>query len=258
MTTKGQVDEVISSLPDSAMDPRVSVVGVGGAGCNVVSSLYDREVQGLELVAVNTDEEALSKARADVKLLLNLPPHGKCGVDDAEEAVQGAGTALERILDTEVLFLIAGEGGRTGSLAAPVIAELASERGALVISIALMPFAVEGRNDAASEGLQRLKEKSHTALVVDNNNLLTFDDLGFNDALNLVNKMVATLLETVMEHLTHPYLTTLTEEVQMAAQAMAGPDTESVEFEVPAPSGVEAEDEMKPVGFDDKGFIGFA
>ncbi len=97
MTTKGQVNEVISSLPDSAMDPRVSVVGVGGAGCNVVSSLYDREVQGLELVAVNTDEEALSKARADVKLLLNLPPHGKCSVDDAEEAVQGAGTALERI-----------------------------------------------------------------------------------------------------------------------------------------------------------------
>ena len=257
MTTKGQVNETIVSLPDSAMDPRVSVVGVGGAGCNVVSALYDREMQGLELVAINSDEESLSKSRADVKVLLDLPKQERFGVDEAEAAVEAARCALERALDAEVLFLVAGMGGKTGTNVAPMVAEMAGGKNALVISIAVMPFAFESRANEASEGLQRLKENSHTCLVVDNNNRLNLNELGFNEAMTLVNRMVSTLIESVMERLTHPFVSTLAEEVQMAA-AYAGGEAEPMDVELAEPSGVEAEDDMKPVGFDDKGFIGFA
>jgi len=257
MVAKEQVNEVVSSLPSTAMDPRVSVVGVGGAGCNVVSALYERELQGLELVAVNTDETSLHKARADVKTLLKKPPHGILGEEEAELAIDAARPALERALNTEVLFLVTGMGGRTGTLVSPLLAEMANQSGALVISIAMMPFEMEGRAEVASKGLQRLKETSHTVLVADNNNLLNFNDIGFNDAMTLVNKMVSTLIESVMERLTSPCLSSLAEEVQIATQT-AGPDSESVEFEIPAPSGISANDDMKPVGFDDKGFIGYA
>jgi len=258
MTTKGQVNETTVSLPDSAMDPRISVVGVGGAGCNVVSALYDKEMQGLELVAINSDEESLSKSQADVKVLLDLPRQGRCGVEEAETSTEAARAALERALDAEVLFLVAGLGGKTGTNIAPVIAEMAGGRNALVISIALMPFSFESRVHEASEGLQRLKERSHTCLVVDNNNLLTLDGLGFNEAMTLVNRMVGTLIESVTERLTHPFVSTLAEEVQMAASSIGGADAEPMDVELAEPAGVEAEEEMKPVGFDDRGFIGFA
>lgn len=258
MTTKGQVNETIVSLPDSAMDPRVSVVGVGGAGCNMVSALYDKEMHGLELVAINSDEESLSKSRADVKVLLDLPKQGRCGVEEAEAAAEAARCALERALDAEVLFLVAGMGGKTGTNVAPVVAEIAGGKNALVISIAVMPFAFESRMNEASEGLQRLKERSHTCLVVDNNNLLTLDELGFNEAMTVVNSMVGTLIGSVMERLTHPFVSTLAEEVQLAASTYSGTEAEPMEVELAEPAGVEAEDAMKPVGFDDKGFIGIA
>ena len=257
MVVKEQVNEVVNALPNAAMDPRVSIVGVGGAGCNVVSALYEREVPGIELVAVNTDDASLSKSRADVKALIKTPLHGNLDEEKAELAVDAARPSLQRVLDSEVLFMVAGMGGKTGTLVSPLIAEMAGQSGALVISIAVMPFETEGRGEAAAEGLQRLKEASHTVLVADNNNLLNFDDIGFNDAMTLVNRMVSTLIESVMDRLTSPVLSSLTEEVQMATQT-ACTDAESVEFDVPAPSGMTADDDIKPVGFDDKGFIGFA
>jgi cell division protein FtsZ len=258
MTTKGQVNETTVSLPDSAMDPRISVVGVGGAGCNVVSALYDKELHGLELVAINSDEESLTRSRADVKVLLDLPKQGRFGVDEAEISAEAAKAALERALDAEVLFLVAGMGGKTGTNVAPVIAEMAGGKNALVISIAVMPFAFESRMHEASEGLQRLKERSHTCLVVDNNNLLNLEELGFNEAMTVVNSMVSTLIGSVMERLTHPFVSTLADEVQLAASTYSGTDAEPEEIELAEPAGVEAEDDMKPVGFDDRGFIGFA
>ncbi len=255
MVTKGHVNETIGSLLDNSIDPRLSVVGIGGAGCNVVSTLYDSELQGLELVAMNSDKGSLSKARADIKVLLNPKPHK---IEHAEEAVENERESICRALETDVLFLVCGLGGFTGTGAAPAVANLASERGTMVISIAIMPFKVESRSEVAEIALQRLKERCHTVLVVDNENLLGFDSLGFNEALAVVNRMIATLIKSVVEHLTSPVLNTFTEEVQMAAQEVGGNTTESVSIDIELPSGVEATPDFKPVGFDDRGFIGFA
>jgi len=260
MVAKGQVNEVISQLLDSAIDPRVSVVGVGGAGGNIVSSLYDREMRGLEYVAVNADEEGLARTRADVKVLLDLSAHDGHRHERVESAVEAAREALHRTMSSDIVFLICGLGGATGTRAAPIVAEVASENGAVVITIAIMPFVVEGRAEVAAEGLAKLKEKSHAVLVVDNNNLLSFETLGFNDAMLVVNELVATLVKSVVDQLATPLLNSLAEEVQLATQAAASQESNQVgvDVDVGAPSGVEATPEFRPVGFDDKGFIGFA
>lgn len=267
MTTKGQVNEVISALLDNAIDPRISVVGVGGAGCRVVSSLYDSEVQGLELVAVNSDKEGLSRARADVKVELDLESHG---VEEAEAAAEAARHSLMKALGSDVTFLVAGMGGATGTGAAPVVAEIATENGGMVIAIALMPFDAEGRSHIAEKGLENLKEYADTVLAVDNNNLLRFDELNLNEAMDVVNKMVATLVKTVVDRLTSSVLSSFTEEVQTATEEVGTSDGDTVVVEFGPPTGVEAgpddaepeqaepEPEYKPVGFDEKGFIDFA
>ncbi len=254
MVTKGHVNETIGALIDNSLDPRISVVGIGGAGCNVVSTLYDSELQGLELVAMNSDKESLSRARADIKVLLPKPHR----IEHAEVAVENEKESICRSLETDVLFLVCGLGGITGTGAAPAVADIASERGTMVISIAMMPFKVESRSEVAERALQRLKERCQTVLVVDNENLLGFDSLGFNEALAVVNRMIATLIKSVVEHLTSPILNTFTEEVQMVAQEVGGNATESVSIDIELPSGVEATPDFKPVGFDDRGFIGFA
>jgi len=258
MVTKGHLNDTINSLHDDAMDPRMSVVGVGGAGCNIVSSLYDSEMEGLELVAINIDEDTLSRVKSDVKVLLDPPSHRNYGIKEAESAAESARNSLQSALSSDVIFLVCGLGGVTGSTVAPIVAEIGSDSGAVIIAIAVMPFAIEGRSWLANEGLRHLKERCHAVLVVDNNNLLSFEDLGFNEALIVVNRMIKTLIESVVQHLMSPYLLSFAEEVQMAARSLGGQETESVGVDVSTPSGIEVMQEFRPVEFDDKGFIGFA
>jgi len=265
MTTKGQVNEAISALLDHMIDPQISVVGVGGAGCRVVSALYDNELQGLEIVAINSDKESLERARADVKVLLDLDSHG---VEEAESAAEAARESLTRSLRSDVTFLVAGMGGATGTGAAPTVAEIATENGGMVIAVALMPFGAEGRSHVAEKGLENLKEYADTVLAVDNDNLLGFEDLNFNEAMDVVNKMVSTLVKTVVEKLTSPVNSSFTEEVQTSTEEVGASDGDTVMLEFGPPNGIEAESEeeepdqggpdpdYKPVGFDEKGFIG--
>jgi len=265
MTTKGQVNEAISALLDHMIDPQISVVGVGGAGCRVVSALYDSELQGLEIVAINSDKASLERTRADVKVLLDMDSHG---VEEAESAAEAARDSLTRSLGSDVTFLVAGMGGATGTGAAPTVAEVATENGGMVIAVALMPFEAEGRSHVAEAGLENLKEYADTVLAVDNDNLLGFEELNFNEALDVVNKMVATLVKTVVEKLTSPVNSSFTEEVQAATEEVGASDGDTVVLQFGAPNGVEAEtdeeepeqsepeSDYRPVGFDEKGFIG--
>src|SRR3990170_4173377 len=141
MVPKDYVDEVISALFDDAVDPRISVVGVGGAGGNVVSTLYDRQLKGVETVAVNADPAGLSKAEADTKVLL---PHveGEDRQEAAASAAESSEGTLRDALSSDIVFVVAGLGGATGTGAAPVIAASAKDQGAVTVSIAIFPFAV--------------------------------------------------------------------------------------------------------------------
>src|SRR3989441_4631792 len=218
MVPRDYVDEVISSLFEDAVDPKISVVGVGGAGGKMVSALYDREIKGVETVAVNTDPAGLSKAECDVKILL---PHSEDQdrVVGARVSAEDQEGALRASLSSDIVFIVAGLGGAAGTGAAPVVARAARANGAVTVGIAILPFDVEGRTDVARQGLEALRAEADSVIVLDNNSLDRFaDQVSFNEAMQVISFMVVTIVKGVVDHLSSSYLSTLTEEIENAAR----------------------------------------
>ncbi len=158
----------------------IKVVGVGGGGVNAVNRMIDAGLKGVEFIAVNTDAQALLMSDADIKLDIGReltrglgagsdPEVGRQASDDhrseIEQSLQGA----------DMVFITAGKGGGTGTGAAPVIAEISKGIGALTIGVVTRPFSFEGRRRAvqAEGGIQKLKEKVDTLIVIPNDRLLT-------------------------------------------------------------------------------------
>lgn len=256
MLPKDYVDEVISALFDDAVDPRISVVGVGGAGGNVVSTLYDRQLKGVETVAVNADPAGLSKAEADTKVLL---PHveGEDRQEAAASAAESSEGTLRDALSSDIVFVVAGLGGATGTGAAPVVARTAKANGAVTIAVGILPFAIEGRTAKAQAGLERLRAEADSVIVVDNNSLDKFaDQLAFHDAMEVVNQVVLAVVQGVVDHLERSFLTTVAEEVESVAREIEAQSSHAVDVQVQAPETVEASWDVGPVAFDDDGFIG--
>ncbi|MEM9607043.1 MAG: cell division protein FtsZ [Actinomycetota bacterium] len=158
----------------------IKVVGVGGAGVNAVNRMIDAGLKGVEFLAVNTDAQALLMSDADVKIDigreltrgLGAGSDPDVGMNAAEEHRDELQEALQ---GSDMVFIAAGEGGGTGTGAAPVVAEIAKSVGALTIGIVTRPFGFEGRRRsvAAETGIQRLREKVDTQIVIPNDRLLT-------------------------------------------------------------------------------------
>jgi cell division protein FtsZ len=158
----------------------IKVVGVGGGGVNAVNRMIDAGLKGVEFIAVNTDAQALLMSDADIKLDIGReltrglgagsdPEVGRLAAEEHRQEIE------EVLLGADMVFITAGEGGGTGTGAAPVIAEMAKTIGALTIGVVTRPFAFEGRRRSvqAEAGIQKLKEKVDTQIVIPNDRLLT-------------------------------------------------------------------------------------
>jgi cell division protein FtsZ len=158
----------------------IKVVGIGGGGVNAVNRMIDAGLKGVEFIAINTDAQALLMSDADVKLDIGRqltrglgagsdPEIGRLATeehrDEIEEVLKGA----------DMVFITAGKGGGTGTGGAPVVAEVAKAVGALTIGVVTRPFSFEGRRRAtqAEQGIQNLKEKVDTLIVIPNDRLLS-------------------------------------------------------------------------------------
>ena len=168
----------------------IKVIGVGGGGVNAVNRMIDAGLRGVEFVAVNTDAQALLMSDADVKLDIGRELTRGLGAGSDPEIGRAAAEAhrdeIEEIVTgADMVFITAGEGGGTGTGAAPVIAEVAKAAGALTIGVVTRPFQFEGRRRAvqADNGIQRLKEKVDTMIVIPNDRLLTVS----NEKTSLIN-----------------------------------------------------------------------
>ena len=156
----------------------LKVVGVGGAGNNVVNRMVKSGTQGVEFIAVNTDKQALSVSNADQKIQIGEKmTHGQgagsdpeIGKRSAEESRNDIAKALE---NADMVFITAGMGGGTGTGAAPVVAELAREAGILTVGVVTKPFKFEGkrRMDQANAGIKDLLEKVDSLLIIPNDRL---------------------------------------------------------------------------------------
>jgi cell division protein FtsZ len=178
---------------------RMKVVGVGGAGGNAVNRMIDEDLEGVEFISINTDVQALKSSRAQVTLQIGKkltrglgagarPEIGRQALSESEEDVR-------RALDgADLVFVTAGMGGGTGTGAAPMIAEIARDMGALVIGVVTRPFSFEGkkRERQAALGLAELRRGVDTVIVVPNDRLLSVVPKGtsFRDALKKADEVL--------------------------------------------------------------------
>ena len=158
----------------------IKVIGVGGGGVNAVNRMIDAGLKGVEFIAVNTDAQALLMSDADLKLDIGRDLTRGLGAGSDPEVGRSAAEAHheeieEMVKGADMVFITAGEGGGTGTGGAPVIAEISRNLGALTIGVVTRPFSFEGRRRAvqADNGVQRLKEKVDTLIVIPNDRLLT-------------------------------------------------------------------------------------
>ncbi len=163
--------------------PVIRVVGVGGAGTNAVNRMVEAEVEGVEFLAINTDLQSLQQSTADITLHIGAElTRGLGSGSDANVGRQAAMDDYDRVKallkGSDMIFITAGAGGGTGTGAAPIVARIAREVGALTVAIATLPFGFEGsrRAEQADRGVEALAEEVNTLIVVPNNRLLTVLD----------------------------------------------------------------------------------
>ena len=179
--------------------PRISVIGVGGAGGNAIANMMRADVQGVDFVVANTDAQALNASLADRRIQLGLKitqglgagSRPEIGRAAAEETIDEIIAALE---GAHMCFIAAGMGGGTGTGAAPVIAKAARDRGILTVGVCTKPFAFEGarRSRSADAGIQELQQHVDTLIVIPNQNLfrLANSETTFKEAFEMADEVL--------------------------------------------------------------------
>ena len=157
----------------------IKVVGVGGGGTNAVNRMVDSGLSGCEFIAVNTDAQALMMTDADVKIQVGAQATRGLGAGADPEigfaaAQESRDELKEALKGADMVFVTAGEGGGTGTGGAPIVAELGQELGALTVGVVTRPFAFEGRKraDQAERGIDQLRDRVDTLIVIENDRLL--------------------------------------------------------------------------------------
>lgn len=169
----------MSTRYDLELLPDIKVIGVGGGGCNAVNRMVRAKIPGVQFIACNTDAQALASSEAPTRLRIGEKLTKGLGVGgDPTRGERAADESRDEIYDllrgTEMVFVTAGMGGGTGTGAAPVVAEVAKECGALTIGVVTKPFPWEGsrRMKQAEEGIARLREKVDTLIAIPNGRLI--------------------------------------------------------------------------------------
>ena len=196
--------------------PRIVIVGCGGAGGNTITRLNKLGVKGAETVAINTDAQALGLVEADKKLLIGKSLTRGLGAggfpETAERAARESAQEIEELIKgADLVFITAGMGGGTGTGTAPVVAEIAKKHNAVVTCMISTPFNVErARLIKADEGLDKLRLKADSTVVLDNNKLLEFvPTLPINQAFSVMDQMISETVKGLSETITIPSLINL-------------------------------------------------
>jgi cell division protein FtsZ len=190
-------EEDFFELDGLAELPKISIIGVGGAGNNCINHINLEDFPGIRTIAINTDSQQLNLVDSDIKVLIGT---------------QLSTFALESLFDdVELVFLIAGMGVGTGTGASPIIAKIARENDVIVVGIATTPFRFErGRKRRAEQGLRVLSKIAHSMLVIDNNKLLKLvPNSPLDGAFENINNLIAEIVSGLTETMTSPSLINL-------------------------------------------------
>jgi len=191
---------------------RIKVIGVGGGGNNAVNRMIEAGVEGVEFIAANTDVQALKTSRAPVKLQLGVKLTSGLGAGANPDvgrraALEDSDKIIEALEGADMVFVTTGLGGGTGTGAAPVIASLASEMGALTVAVVTRPFSFEGKRRMmqAERGLQELLEAVDTVIVIPNEKLLAVaKDAGFFESFRIADDVLRQGVQGISDIITIP------------------------------------------------------
>ncbi|MDR3190441.1 MAG: cell division protein FtsZ [Lactobacillaceae bacterium] len=193
----------------------IKVIGVGGGGGNAIKQMVASGITGVEFIVANTDVQALESSPAETKIQIGQkvthglgagarPEIGEASAKESEQELQDA------LADADMVFVTAGMGGGTGTGAAPVVAKIAKDSGALTVGVVTRPFSFEGprRGKAAAEGLAKLKENVDTLIVISNNNLMQIVDkkASMLDAFRMVDSVLVDGVGGISQLITNPGL----------------------------------------------------
>src|SRR6201987_1905718 len=191
---------------------RIKVIGVGGGGGNAVNRMITARVEGVEFIVANTDRQALQLSQAPVKLQLGTKLTSGLGAGanpdvGRKAALESAEKIIEALEGADMVFVTAGLGGGTGTGAAPVIASLASEMGALTVAVVTVPFSFEGkrRMQQAERGLKELLDSVDTMIVIPNEKLLAVaKDAGFFESFRIADDVLRQGVQGISDIITIP------------------------------------------------------
>jgi cell division protein FtsZ len=202
----------ISFQDDARNDARIKVIGVGGGGCNAVNRMIDAGVEGVEFVVANTDLQALRMSRAAVKIQLGVKLTNGLGAGANPEvgrkaALEDSEKIIEALEGADMIFITTGLGGGTGTGAAPIIASLASEMGALTVGVVTKPFGFEGkrRMQQAERGMAELIDAVDTMIAIPNEKLLAVaQDAGFFESFRIADDILRQGVQGITDIITIP------------------------------------------------------
>ena len=204
--------------PLSESFARIKVVGVGGGGCNAVNRMIDEGLQGIEFISVNTDAQALLLSKASTRVRIGDKSTRGLGAggnpEMGQKAAEESSEELYQVLKgSDMVFVTAGLGGGTGTGAAPVVAQIAKDMGALTIGVVTRPFTFEGsqRQLSAEKGIERLKEQADTLIAIPNDRLLQIVDkrASLTDAFKVADDVLRQGIQGISELITVPGLINL-------------------------------------------------
>ncbi|NPV76584.1 MAG: cell division protein FtsZ [Anaerolineae bacterium] len=210
------MEQNLQSLAESFA--RIKVIGVGGGGCNAVNRMIDEGVQGIEFITVNTDAQALLLSKAPTRVRIGDKVTRGLGAGGNPEmgqkaAEESADELYEVLKGSDMVFVTAGLGGGTGTGAAPIVAQIAKEIGALTIGVVTRPFTFEGsrRMQGAESGIAKLKEHADTLIVIPNDRLLQIVDkrASLTEAFQVADDVLRQGIQGISELITVPGLINL-------------------------------------------------
>jgi len=203
---------------DIFQGPVIKVIGVGGGGGNAVARMYEKGIEGVEFIAINTDAQVLTRLPVPVKVQIGekltkgLGAGGKPEIGE-QAALEDEPKIREVLENSDMVFITAGMGGGTGTGAAPIVAKIAKDMGILTVGVVTRPFDFEGRkrHEYAEAGIRRLKEFVDTLMVVPNQKLLTVapKDMGILNPFKLADNVLYQAVRGITEVITKPGLINL-------------------------------------------------
>src|SRR4051794_10809628 len=211
--TEGNADDIrISFNEDPRTNAKIKVIGVGGGGGNAVNRMINAKVEGVEFVVANTDLQALQMSQASVKIQLGVKLTSGLGAGanpdvGRKAALEDAHQIIEALEGADMVFVTAGLGGGTGTGAAPIIASLASEMGALTVAVVTKPFVFEGkrRQAQADRGLAELIDSVDTTIVIPNEKLLAVaQNAGFFESFRVADDILRQAVQGISDIITIP------------------------------------------------------